>query len=356
MPTTKLNLPLIDGTNTADVVRDMNALANAVDNKAGASDGLATLDASGKVPASQLNVSAPADATTSTKGVVQLSNSTASTSETLAATPKAVKDVKDEIDLHEANTSNPHSVTKAQVGLGSVENYAIATQAEAQAGTVTNKYMTPQRTKQAIDSQTGDRSTLNTTAKTTLVAAINELFQFANDGKTKWSSVIGSPLASSDTFTQMQTKTQTIKNTLATNLTNKGQSSTGTETLTALVNKVANVATGKKWASGTALTGGAQLSFTKSDGTSFTRYPLTVTGLDFTPRVILLYRDVGFKSSVPDVVFNRDRIDDNGRSLVSVFSNNMHTILTGNAYANSGTFQVPAYTFADTQFSWFAYE
>lgn len=55
MPTTKLNLPLIDGTNTADVVRDMNALANAVDNKAGASDGLATLDATGKVPASQLS-------------------------------------------------------------------------------------------------------------------------------------------------------------------------------------------------------------------------------------------------------------------------------------------------------------
>lgn len=95
MPTTKLNLPLIDGSNTADVVRDMNALANAVDNKAGVSDGLATLDASGKVPASQLNVSAPPDASTSTKGVVQLSNSTTSTSEALAATPKAVKDAKD---------------------------------------------------------------------------------------------------------------------------------------------------------------------------------------------------------------------------------------------------------------------
>lgn len=54
MPTTKLNLPLIDGSNTADVVRDMNALANAVDNKVGVPDGLATLGASGKVPASQL--------------------------------------------------------------------------------------------------------------------------------------------------------------------------------------------------------------------------------------------------------------------------------------------------------------
>ena len=209
MPTTKLNLPLIDGTNTADVVRDMNALANAVDNKAGASDGLATLDASGKVPASQLNVSAPADATTSTKGVVQLSNSTTSTSETLAATPKAVKDVKDALDTHTTNTSNPHSVTKAQVGLGSVENYAVATQAEAQAGTVTNKYMTPQRTKQAIDSQTGDRSTLNTTAKTTLVAAINELFTSVSDGKTQIATAItdkGVTASGGDTFPTLATK------------------------------------------------------------------------------------------------------------------------------------------------------
>jgi len=35
MPTPKLNLPLIEGANTADVVRDMNALANAVDTNVG---------------------------------------------------------------------------------------------------------------------------------------------------------------------------------------------------------------------------------------------------------------------------------------------------------------------------------
>ena len=51
---------------------------------------------------------------------------------------------------HTGNTSNPHAVTKAQVGLGSVENYGVATQAEAEAGTSTTKYMTPLRAKQAI--------------------------------------------------------------------------------------------------------------------------------------------------------------------------------------------------------------
>lgn len=54
------------------------------------------------------------------------------------------------LDAHKADLNNPHGVTKTQVGLGLVQNYAMATQAEAEAGTVTNKYMTPLQTKQAI--------------------------------------------------------------------------------------------------------------------------------------------------------------------------------------------------------------
>ena len=45
-------------------------------------------------------------------------------------------------DEHIDSTSNPHGVTKSQVGLGSVANYGIATQAEAEAGTSSSKYMT----------------------------------------------------------------------------------------------------------------------------------------------------------------------------------------------------------------------
>ncbi|MFS0727045.1 hypothetical protein [Paenibacillus sp. 1P07SE] len=47
------------------------------------------------------------------------------------------------------------ALTKTDVGLASVQNYGIATQAQAEAGTHTTSYMTPQRTKQAIDSLTG---------------------------------------------------------------------------------------------------------------------------------------------------------------------------------------------------------
>jgi phage-related tail fiber protein len=70
--TPNLGLPLIDGAMTADVPRDMNALANAVDTAVG-------------------NVSIP-DASLTVKGKTQLSSATGSALEDRAATPKAVSD------------------------------------------------------------------------------------------------------------------------------------------------------------------------------------------------------------------------------------------------------------------------
>lgn len=201
MPTLNLGLPLLTGNMTADVVRDMNALAEAVDAKAGSADGLATLGADGKVPSSQLSVSAPADATTTVKGIVMLEDSVTSTSVTKAATPKAVKTAMDRADA---------------------------------------------------------------------------AFLQANDIKGKWASVVGSPLLSTDTSTVLQSKTQTIKNDLATNLTAKGQSSVGTETLDALIDKVALVSTGKKWASGTTTAHATTGKF-------------TVTGLSFVPSYVVFW-------------------------------------------------------------------
>lgn len=52
---------------------------------------------------------------------------------------------------HIENKTNPHSVTKEQVGVGNVLNYAIASQAQAEAGTSNALYMTPIRVKQSIE-------------------------------------------------------------------------------------------------------------------------------------------------------------------------------------------------------------
>ncbi|MCT8975484.1 phage tail protein [Clostridium sp. CX1] len=106
---------------------------------------------------------------------------------------------------------------------------------------------------------------------------LSNLFQYANNGKTGIANVIGSPALSSDTFEMLKNCIQNNKNTLATNLTNKGQSSVETDTLANLVSKVANINTGKRWASG---------SF---PGPNYSGTIVTVNNLSFSPSFIILY-------------------------------------------------------------------
>lgn len=102
---------------------------------------------------------------TATNSVITVSDSI------LSALGKLQKQISDNLTTlinHTSNTSNPHSVTKTQVGLGSVSNYGLATQAEAEAGTSSAKYMTPLRTKQAIDALQAVKSVAGKTGTVTL--------------------------------------------------------------------------------------------------------------------------------------------------------------------------------------------
>ena len=63
-----------------------------------------------------------------------------------AAVDQAQGDISLELQAHITDLDNPHEVTKLQVGLGNVQNYPIATQAEAQAHVANDRYMTPART------------------------------------------------------------------------------------------------------------------------------------------------------------------------------------------------------------------
>lgn len=63
-----------------------------------------------------------------------------------ALVDQAQGDITLQLQAHITDISNPHAVTKAQVQLGSVENFPVATQLEAQQHVATNRYMTPQRT------------------------------------------------------------------------------------------------------------------------------------------------------------------------------------------------------------------
>lgn len=67
-----------------------------------------------------------------------------------------IKYVASQLDPHLANVNNPHQVTKTQVGLSLVDNFATASQAEAEAGVAPDKFMTALRVKQAITKQAGE--------------------------------------------------------------------------------------------------------------------------------------------------------------------------------------------------------
>lgn len=71
----------------------------------------------------------------------------------------AIAPSKTDFSGHTENTSNPHSVSKSQVGLGSVLNYGIATTAQAKAGTIDTAYMTPIKSKQQFDGFIASRDT-----------------------------------------------------------------------------------------------------------------------------------------------------------------------------------------------------
>ncbi len=67
------------------------------------------------------------------------------------ATRKAVEEITNSLaGDHLTSTDNPHQVTKAQVGLGSVENYSMATLADAEEGLRGDVYMSPEATAHAI--------------------------------------------------------------------------------------------------------------------------------------------------------------------------------------------------------------
>lgn len=74
----------LDGTEAGEMRNDIGVMAD-----------LTTVDKESLVRAiNEVNAKSPADASTTQKGIVQLSNSTSSTSETMAATSKAVKDAE----------------------------------------------------------------------------------------------------------------------------------------------------------------------------------------------------------------------------------------------------------------------
>lgn len=153
--TPKLNLlkknPATDGNETFNIKTMLNDNWDKID------------DAVGDLQEAVQDIHVP-NATLDQAGIVQLSNATNGSRENVAATEKAVKSVSDSVSAHLADET-AHGI--------------------------------------------GNKATLLTTNKTSIVAAINEAFTFANNGKTAISTAVnakGVPASPTDTFPLLATK------------------------------------------------------------------------------------------------------------------------------------------------------
>lgn len=94
----------------------------------------------------------PSQDTNTTYSEISTSEINAGTSSTLRTiTGRRVKYILDKVQ------GWINALTKSDIGLGDVENYSIATQSEAESGTANNRYMTPLRTKQAINTHMAEK-------------------------------------------------------------------------------------------------------------------------------------------------------------------------------------------------------
>lgn len=119
------------------------------------------------------------------------------------------KGVKDSLDVHIANKENPHQVTKAQVGLGNVDNTADIDKPVSNAvNSAIITATTDMATKAYVNSRDGDLSTLKTADKTNLVKAINEVVSVKAD---KATTLVGYGISDAYTKSEIDTDYSGVK-------------------------------------------------------------------------------------------------------------------------------------------------
>ena len=138
--------PVTDANDTFNIQTMLNDNWDKIDGK------VAILGPDGKILSEQLPQQSLPTASTTQAGVVKLNTSTNSTSTSEAATPSAVKEVNDKVNEHSADTTKHVTQLEKDSWNGAIQKI-------------------------------GDLTMLNTTAKSNLVAAVNELFTNVSDGK-----------------------------------------------------------------------------------------------------------------------------------------------------------------------------
>ncbi len=203
---------------------------------------------------------------------------------------------------------------------------------------------------------------------TDVEAVLLELFTLANNGKTDIATVIGSPALSSETFAQLKTHIQNGKNTLATNLTAKGQTATGTEALSALATKVASIIVGKRSATGSAFSSATTKSFNNYADSPISLYFVeVVASFGFVPSIVIVQQKMttNTQSISTSMLVPFGNMEGNdifaGKSMATTSTTEYRRLKlsAGGAYKNASGFCLPldsSLTSTPVEFHWIAIE
>lgn len=152
-----------------------------------------------------------------------------------------------------------------------------------------------------------------------------------------------------------------VKSEIARSLTFKGINASNTDTFEELADKVGTLG-GKRWASGTVSNTTATLAFTYANGSSATLNYIAVSGLTFTPSLILIYgiNTNSYSFLTPTSLYTQgggeSRILTGNYDVAHTQSLAVHNIrLSGNAYVNNSGFLLPNPR-SNSQFNWIAFE
>lgn len=155
---------LVDMVGERELVASVDAIRNAIVNKnsGGISDHIVNYDNPHAVTKTHVGLGSVSNLPLATT-IAAITGSSHASYMTPLRTAEAIDRLGgDLIRAHEANSNNPHNVTKNHVGLGKVNDYPVATNASAISGLSSTEYMTPYHTRLALNEASSSALTHST--------------------------------------------------------------------------------------------------------------------------------------------------------------------------------------------------
>ncbi|WP_339849861.1 phage tail protein [Paenibacillus sp. FSL W7-1088] len=271
------------------------------------------------------------DASLTQKGKVQLSSKTDGTSETLAATEKAVSDARVAAETNAKNASLPRT-----------------------GGELTGVLTAPR-----IDMPNGTSIRTDST-RTSISAAANRFDVISTDGqKCLFSSRSGDFYMYDETGNLITTAKELkqsgvdAKQRVVDAINAKGGSASTNDTWATLQNRIRSIYQGKKFASGVVNVSGTRNFFlTDRDGANYFRSFIQASGVGFIPSTIIAYPTQYLLDSHYNIVLYNNSINVNGYQ--ASFAGEVYRVDGNQAYVRDGSFLLPAYS--SGTHVWLAYE